>query len=221
LELDHIFIRATAGAPEAEVLRAFGLIEGSGNRHSGQGTANRRFFFHNAFLELLWIDDLAEVRSDATRRTRLAEHLDDRAGAASPFGLCFRPSPGAPAVPFPSWDYRPAYLPAGMKIDIALNAPSSEPMWFFLERGSTPMAAPEERRQPLKHASAVREITSVTITLAGANALPRSNAALAAQATGAVALSDGAAHLVEICFDHGAAGGYHDFRPALPLVFRY
>lgn len=108
-----------------------------------------------------------------------------------------------------------------MKIDIALDAPPSEPMWFFLEGATAPAAAPEERRQPLEHASAVREITSVTITLAGANALPRSNAALAATATGAVDLSDGAAHQVEICFDHGAAGGYHDFRPALPLVFRY
>jgi hypothetical protein len=221
LELDHIYIRAAEGAPEAAALRAFGLTEGSGNRHPGQGTANRRFFFYNAFLELLWVDDRAEVRSDATRRTLLAERLDDHAGAISPFGLCFRPSHGVPGVPFPSWDYRPAYLPAGMKIDIALDAPPSEPMWFFLERASAPEAAPEDRRQPMGHASAVREITSVTVTLAGASAPPRSDAALAAQATGAVALSDGAAHLVEICFDQGAAGGYHDFRPALPLVFRY
>lgn len=221
MELDHIFIRATAGAREAEALRAFGLAEGSGNRHPGQGTANRRFFFHNAFLELLWIDDPIEAHSDATRRTMLAQRLDDYAGATSPFGICFRPSCRVPVVPFPSWDYRPAYLPAGMKIDIALDAPLSEPMWFFLERASAPKAAPEERRQPMEHACAVHEITSVTVTLAGACAPPRSDAARAAQATGAVFLLGGAAPLVEICFDHGAAGGYHDFRPALPLVFRY
>ena len=45
MHLDHIFIRARPGAPEAEALKAFGLTEGSPNRHPGQGTANRRFFF--------------------------------------------------------------------------------------------------------------------------------------------------------------------------------
>jgi hypothetical protein len=40
-------------APEAERIAAFGLCEGPSNVHPGQGTANRRFFFRNAMLELL------------------------------------------------------------------------------------------------------------------------------------------------------------------------
>lgn len=48
--LDHIFICVQPGASEAEALIDFGLTEGSPNRHQGQGTANRRFFFRNAFL---------------------------------------------------------------------------------------------------------------------------------------------------------------------------
>jgi hypothetical protein len=33
------------------------LTEGTPNIHPGQGTANRRFFFRNAMLELLWVND--------------------------------------------------------------------------------------------------------------------------------------------------------------------
>ena len=52
-EFDHLFICADVGAYEANRLASFGLIEGSSNTHPGQGKANRRFFFHNAMLELL------------------------------------------------------------------------------------------------------------------------------------------------------------------------
>jgi Glyoxalase-like domain len=74
-ELDHVSICVAAGAPEADELIRFGLIEGAANRHPGQGTANRRFFFAGAFLELLWVDDPAEaaagfslVTKERTRR---------------------------------------------------------------------------------------------------------------------------------------------------------
>ena len=49
MEVDHIFICVQSGAPEAETLKKFGLTEGSSNKHPGQGTENRRFFFKNSF----------------------------------------------------------------------------------------------------------------------------------------------------------------------------
>ncbi|AFY78420.1 MAG: hypothetical protein IGR93_19055 [Hydrococcus sp. C42_A2020_068] len=57
-ELDHLFICTAIGAPEADRLLSFGLTEGTPNIHPGQGTANRRFFFHNVMLELLWVLDI-------------------------------------------------------------------------------------------------------------------------------------------------------------------
>lgn len=54
-EVDHVFVSASRGAPEARKLIELGLLEGSPNRHPGQGTANRRFFFANAMLELSWV----------------------------------------------------------------------------------------------------------------------------------------------------------------------
>lgn len=224
MEIDHIFIRARPGAPEARALAAVGLCEGSANRHPGQGTANRRFFFHNAFIELLWLADDAEAQSAPTAPTGLWRRLGGAAAELatepSPFGVCFRPGPdGERVAPFASWAYRPAYLPPGLAVDIA-DAPLAEPMWFFLAFGARPDAAPPERRQPLVHANGWREITALRVTLAPAAA--RSDGADAARGAGAgIELVDGVAHLLEIGFDHETAGRQHDLRPALPLILRW
>jgi hypothetical protein len=39
-EIDHVFICVSAGAPEAQALVQFGLVEGSADRH--QGARNRQ-----------------------------------------------------------------------------------------------------------------------------------------------------------------------------------
>jgi len=219
MELDHVFIRASVGAPEAALLRAIGLSEGSANTHPGQGTENRRFFFRNAFIELLWIADEAAVASAATRRTQLHERLGGAPKDASPFGICFRPSPGETAVPFAAWEYTPLYLPPGMKVDVAVDAPLVEPMWFFLARATAPEAALAANRQPLDHASGVGAISAISITVPGAHAW--SAAAQTAMETGEVTVARGDCHLLEVEFDRGRTGRSHDFRPALPVVFRY
>jgi hypothetical protein len=71
--LDHAFIACAAGATEGNALVRLGFVEGSSNTHPGQGTANRRFFFENFMLELLWVSDPAEAQSEQTRRTRSAK----------------------------------------------------------------------------------------------------------------------------------------------------
>lgn len=207
MQIDHIFIRATHGAPEAEALRAFGLTEGSGNVHPGQGTANRRFFFANAFLELLWIADEAEVASPLTAPTRLRERLS--AGSdASPFGICFRDADAAAAAAaFPIFDYKPSYLPPGMSIGIASEAPLSEPMWFYLAGGKSPPPSAE-------HTAGISRITAVRCTLPSAIGLS------AASLASGINFAEGTEYLLEISFDGETRGTMHDFRPGLPLIFR-
>ena len=102
-EIDHVLIFSSTGAPEAERLIAFGLTEGSPNRHSGQGTANRRFFFDNAMLELLWVENPEEAQSEGICRLGLWERWSRRGAGACPFGICYRPAsePGI-APPFKS-----------------------------------------------------------------------------------------------------------------------
>jgi hypothetical protein len=72
-EFDHLFIFTDVGEIVADRLVDLGLVEGSRNVHPGQGTANRRFFFHNAMVELLWVHDREETQSERIRRTHLGE----------------------------------------------------------------------------------------------------------------------------------------------------
>ena len=77
IAIDHAFIACQPGGPEANSLLQRGFVEGSSNTHAGQGTANRRFFFDNFMLELLWVVDHAEATSERTRRTRLWERCSN------------------------------------------------------------------------------------------------------------------------------------------------
>jgi Glyoxalase-like domain len=220
LELDHLFVCVDVGAPEAERLVDFGLTEGTRNVHPGQGTANRRFFFRNAFLELLWVHDPVEAQSEPSRPTGLWSRWSQRNSAASPFAVCLRPArPDSKEVPFPSWEYRPSYLPAPKSFYIARDTPRSEPMWCYLSFGRRPDAADFPAHQPLEHTVGFQEITHVRITTPSAD--DASQAARIVSGLGMVALANGSEHLLELTFDGGTQGRTKDFRPAPPLVFRW
>ena len=215
MEFDHIFICVQPGAREAEVLKEFGFAEGSENTHPGQGTANRRFFFRNSVIELLYLHNSAEARSERTNRTNLYERLTSTNNEASPFGICFRPTSPTEQVPFPSWRYTPIYLPKDWCIYIG-NAPISEPMWFFSPFGLRPEQLPVQRQQPLEHPNGLRNITSIRITTPHADTL--SSPAVAANGIISFEFAAAREHLAVIGFDEESKGRRHDFRPQLPLV---
>ena len=219
MEVDHIFICTQHGAPEAEVLKEFGLTEGSSNKHFGQGTANRRFFFKNLFIELLWLESSEEAISPITAPTRLYDRLTSKSVNISPFGICFRPKTLENKAPkFSNWNYKPLYLPNNLEVNVAKNTLLSEPMWFFLSFASRPDNAPQEKRQPLIHSSGLSEVTSIQVIIPNAN----KNFTLSnKEQLGILKINDGNEHRVEITFDHGKNNLTHDFRPTLPMVFIY
>jgi Glyoxalase-like domain len=160
LELDHVFICTAPGAPEAEKLVQFGLREGPPNQHAGQGTANRRFAFVNAMIELIWISDASEAQSQSASRTLLWERWSGRKHNASPFGICLRPvDPQDTAPPFPAWQYRPAYLPDPLVMHIG-DARIEEPMWIYLSF----MRRAQREQWFIEHPIDIREITGLTLT---------------------------------------------------------
>lgn len=216
LELDHVFVFAAPAAADAAAaeLAAWGLVEGTPNVHPGQGTANRRFFFANAFLELLFVRDAAEVQSPPIAATHLGDRARWRETGYSPYGVCVRTA-GAP-LPFPTWPYRPPYLPAGMHIDVAADTAPHEPFVFAIPFGGRPDAAPPDRRQPLAHPSGATMITALRMTLPGA----ASPALLALQHAGVVMLAHGDAPALALELDHARAGRMLDLHPGLPLVLR-
>jgi len=219
-ELDHLFICVSEEAPEADRLIEFGLTEGPRNTHPGQGTANRRFFFQKGMIELLWLCDEGEAKTDLVAPTRLFERLHHGKTGASPFGLIFRPTrQGETARPFDCWEYRPPYLPEGMSFYIGENSTvTEEPFLAYI-----PFRVGEEeyraRCKPfLDHTIGIREITGVRITSPESQSR---SAAIRAAEIDRVSFTAGAEHLIEIEFDSGKEGRTTDFRPTLPLVFHW
>lgn len=243
MALDHVFVLCAEGAPEAARLIALGLVEGSPNTHAGQGTACRRFFFANAYLELVFVVDEAEARAEPARATRLFERWSRRRTGASPFGIVLRPPdragdsasdlplggrrpaedasatagvPPGSAPPFPTWSYRPSYLPPGFSIEVATGTPLDEPELFYV-----PFARRPDRigREPIAHGIPGAEITAVAVGVPGLGA--RSAAARAVEETGVVAFTPADEHFMALTFDGGARDGAADLRPDLPLVLRW
>ncbi len=213
VELDHVFVCASPGAPEADELLRFGLHEGPPNRHPGQGTACRRFSFRNAMLELIWVSNEIEARNEPTGRTRLWERWSGRDAGACPFGICLRPAGTEPdKVPFPFWDYRPSYLPDPLFMGIGEGG-LAEPMWIYLSF----LRRSQREKYFTQHPAGVAEVTGLTLTCA---APLDSHAAKAVLGAGIFTTKIGSRPLLEMEFDHARRHRIADFRPHLPLVFR-
>ena len=212
-ELDHVFL-ATADADAAEkVLADFGLAFTERRVHSGQGTANACAVFENAYFELLRPHDLGELRSSAVQPLGLEERMRWSVTGASPFGLCFRGEPGS--WPFETWQYQPAYLPAGTCIPIVTPAGlHTDPLVFL-----SPQAKRSTGGSP-EHRGARRTLTRVTVERA-ACATPVSPGVRWFAENGSFALREGPAHLLELEWDHGREGESRDFFPALPIRIRW
>jgi len=212
LELDHIMLFCEPAAPEAEALLKRGLHEGPGNSHPGQGTVNRRFFFRNLYLELLWVEDYEEAQAGEARRTGLWDRWINRRNGCCPFGLVFRPASAGTPTPFPSWSYVPKYFPAGFSIEVALDIPPNEPLLFYL-----PFARPAlvEDVAPAPGGVQIGAVGGATLHLPETGSLsPALNSVVAG---GVVTIEPGQEFLVDI--QHDGARDIIDLRPTLQVRF--
>jgi hypothetical protein len=214
LFLDHVFITCRIGAPEAEVLRSLGFLEGSSNTHVGQGTANRRFFFANFMLELLWVCNPSVAASDAVRCTGLWDRWAQRDEGICRFGLLYGGALPSESSPFATRPYFPAFLPPGLSIEIAQGLTLEEPAIYLLPWLSTDRPRSSE---PIDHAPPVRVITGVSVGVPSLRSL--SSAARQAQDGRLVRFFEAATPVLEIHFK-SPESRLIDCRPYLPLIFR-
>lgn len=212
--IDHAFITCEVGAPEADVLHAFGFREGSGNAHPGQGTANRRFFFDNFMLELLWVTNPEEAMSDRVRCTGLWERWSRRADGACRAGVVLGGRDDASSIaPLVTRAYFPAYLAAGTGIEVVQGISELEPAIYWLPwLGNDRVRADE----PRNHALGVQAVTGISIGIADVTRL--SDACERLRSAGLIGFFESPSSVLEIRFSSGNAARV-DCRPRLPLVF--
>lgn len=157
MSLHHVFLAVERGGPEVDALVGAGFTEGPSNVHHGQGTACRRFFFGNAYLEFLWLENRTEASSPVVSRTGLEARLGAGVGS-SRIGICIRLPSDLSGPPVSTWVYRPPYLPPGVSISMAANSLNlEEPLLFFLPTGIAP-----PRTTP-GHRNGVRAISRITV----------------------------------------------------------
>ena len=221
MEIDHIFLCVKPEAPEAESLKVFGLTEGNRRIHQGQGTANVCFFFHNAYLELLWLNDSNEIQSPVVSFTGLWQRCRWQETKACPFGIALRgATPNLLETPFSTWNYYAPYLPLNAFIPILANSENlSEPLIFISPSSQKPANYPLEKQRPLTHQAGFKEITALRVIL------PRDkNFSLEVTKLielGIIEFSHGDNYHLEIEFDGGKEDKLQYFQPILPISIKW
>jgi hypothetical protein len=210
LELDHFFILTEPGAPAASLLSDIGLIEGIANDHPGQGTSNRRFFFSDSMLELLYIRDAREATVGPGSRLHLAERIAD--SSASPFGLVFRETDGSTSEYFPGWQYYPEYLSAEQYFHVGKNSGQiDEPLCIVL---------PQTFSQPIRQPGNGRfdSVTEVRVSFPSRRTSPVLEAVAQCRM---LSLISGVPHLMEVVFNGNREHQAEDLRPFIPLTISW
>lgn len=154
MEIHHIFIFTRDGHKVADELVASGFKDGSSRNHPGQGTANRKFYFRNFYLEILWVQDPETFYSTAVSASGLGERYELK-GNYSPFGLCLERCEETAPLFAKAFAYRPPYLQEGQKIEVLRNVDQPGLPWTFrLPFQSKPSS------EPLYHPNGIRKLTA-------------------------------------------------------------
>lgn len=128
VKVDHIFIFSNKGQ-EADDLVKFGLTEGSGRSHPGLGTRNRRFFFENFYLEILWVENESEAKSHSD--IGIWERSNFENNGFSRFGLCLVNDVGTQQLFKDALKLQPDYYPQGKQLELFHNENKPYLPWIF------------------------------------------------------------------------------------------
>jgi len=211
IALDHFFILTDHGAPQADQVANIGIVEGARNSHPGQGTKNRRFFFSNSALELLYVDDPDEAGNGRGNRLNLLERYENP--VASPFGLIVRNISESADVPFPGWQYCPDYFEEDQCFQVGENSDLlEEPLCICMPQNLNHPIKPNQPDNPLW------SLTGLCISVP----LPKPSLLLETIAKCIdIRLRLNEPHKLELKFNEEKCGRSLDFAPNLPLIVRW
>jgi Glyoxalase-like domain len=225
VELDHIFVFTQAEAPEAIHITNLGINQGTNNIHPGQGTACKRFFFNNAYLELLWVYDARDVQSDPIASSLLWQRANYKTTGFSPFGICLRENPNMKENGLffsESFKFKPPYLPSGIHIDMFSSKEyPNEPILFKLPGSHMPKSnKPSKPVESLNHPLGIKEITGISLQIPEMDKFSQPFRYLSNKKWFNVS-EGGDSHHVTIEFDHGGNGSRKELAPNLPITITW
>lgn len=155
MHIDHIFLPSHHSGIEADEFIEWGLKEGSWRIHPGQGTRNRKFYFHNFFFELLWVIDEKEMVQSPLASMGLDTRMNPTQTELSPIGICLLNNKQTDALFEDALIYQPDYFPEGMVIEIAQTGEESYLPWLFRlpfrDQPYDPKAEPVDHPLGIKH----------------------------------------------------------------------
>ncbi len=167
MDIDHIFIFTDDKGKIADELVKFGLVEGSNRVHVGQGTTNRKFYFNNFFLEILWVHNEYELKSDLVKPIGLWQRADYKKNKSSPYGLCLVNSDETNKLFENSFEYQPDYFPSGLAIEILKNENNPQLPWTF----RLPFKGQKKNEtEPKNHKNGINRLTKVNFKYADSSA---------------------------------------------------
>jgi len=228
VELDHVFLWVTPGAPERAALERLGFrISPVINRHDGQGTASCTVEFVNGFLELIWPDSSVAAANPAVT-ARFVKRMEWGATGFSPVGVGLRPTAiGRDSLPFPTWPLVSDWLPKGSAILRMTPLTDSLGAMLFLSPAAlvTPpdsnlawLIRRDARGEALRHPNGCRTITGLRV-IAPERGL--NDATTRLDRWNVAKFARGEAWCVELTLDRARLGKVADLRPTLPLVLKY
>jgi|TARA_R110002050_G_scaffold295192_1_gene453744 hypothetical protein len=159
MDIHHLFIFTNNIDDLIQELLTLGFKEGSNRVHKGQGTSNRKIYFENFFIELIYISNEQEIKKDICINSGLTRRAYYKQNQASPFGICLFDKKKFENLFKNAYKYKPEYLPDNMEIDVLSFEDNPTLPWTFKWKGLNQV---NNRNEPLTHDNNIKELTSIT-----------------------------------------------------------
>jgi hypothetical protein len=229
LEFDHFWIVVNRDAPERIALERAGFkISPNINRNDGQGTASVSTEFFNAYIELMWPDPTVPVAPGAERGVeKFKNRMNWRTSGWCPIGIALHRTGPSTTLPFPTWSFSAAWMPAGSAIEILTPRDDTKSPSFSIEPPALAVKEEANRKLPendpkralFQHPIGVERISAIRIVRP--QMYQPSAPFTYLQKSGILKSEEGNEWAVDVTFDDGRKAQTKDLRPDLPLIIHY